>query len=275
MRTIVKNIHPHLDETYFEEINTLEKAYWLGFLYADGFITATGGVLRLQLSVRDEILIDRLSSAVQGEIGLKKYYGGDGKYTRRVEWAIANPRFVSHLINKGCIYKKTGNISFPDMASSDFEKAFLLGYYDGDGDLKGSLACGCRSFLEQVKQIFGLKSRISEWTNPYGKCYSITIDRPVLFSLFDTYNDSLERKRFRTHRKGPRLKQRKTVWPSREELETLLWQIPSETIAAQYGVSGGMVGKWAASYRLSKPPRGYWTKRNNRRCADTVAARSL
>ena len=48
--------------------------------------------------------------------------------------------------------------------------------------------------------------------------------------------------------------------PPREELEKLLWEIPSTQIAKRYGVSDSVVVKWAKRYGISKPPRGYWTK---------------
>jgi len=42
------------DDTFFEEINTEEKAYWLGFLYADGYVRKRkGSELRLKLSTKD------------------------------------------------------------------------------------------------------------------------------------------------------------------------------------------------------------------------------
>ncbi len=33
-----------INESIFEEINTPEKAYWLGFLYADGWISKNGSL---------------------------------------------------------------------------------------------------------------------------------------------------------------------------------------------------------------------------------------
>lgn len=57
------------------------------------------------------------------------------------------------------------------------------------------------------------------------------------------------------------LKQRKvTNRPSKEELEKMLWEIPTTHIGLKYGVSDKAVEKWCKSYGISKPPRGYWTK---------------
>lgn len=57
-----------------------------------------------------------------------------------------------------------------------------------------------------------------------------------------------------------RINSRKVIRPSKEELEKLLWQIPTVQIAAQFGVSDVAIAKWAKSYNLPKPPRGYWAK---------------
>lgn len=47
--------------------------------------------------------------------------------------------------------------------------------------------------------------------------------------------------------------------PSKEELEPLVWKIPTTKIAEKYNVSDKAVEKWCKKYQLTKPPRGYWT----------------
>ena len=48
--------------------------------------------------------------------------------------------------------------------------------------------------------------------------------------------------------------------PSKEELQQLIFKIPTTHIAKQYGVSGKAVEKWCKKYGIQKPPRGYWMK---------------
>jgi len=48
--------------------------------------------------------------------------------------------------------------------------------------------------------------------------------------------------------------------PKKEELENLIWVIPSTHIAKKYGVSDRAIGKWCVKYNIAKPPRGYWLK---------------
>lgn len=52
--------------------------------------------------------------------------------------------------------------------------------------------------------------------------------------------------------------QRKVERPTKEELEKMLWELPSTHIAKKYGVSNKAIEKWTKSYGLQKPPRGYW-----------------
>lgn len=55
-----------------------------------------------------------------------------------------------------------------------------------------------------------------------------------------------------------RTETRKVDRPSKEELEKLIWEIPTLQLAKRFGVSDKAVEKWCISYGISKPPRGYW-----------------
>lgn len=57
-----------------------------------------------------------------------------------------------------------------------------------------------------------------------------------------------------------RLDLRKVTWPTKEELEKLVWEIPSSDVAKIYGVSDTTIVKWCKKYSISKPPVGYWQK---------------
>ena len=70
--------------------------------------------------------------------------------------------------------------------------------------------------------------------------------------------DAKQRKAKKQKISKPRPK--KVVWPTKEELEKLLWEKPTLQISKQFGVSDKAVEKWAKKYNLTKPPRGYWSK---------------
>lgn len=53
---------------------------------------------------------------------------------------------------------------------------------------------------------------------------------------------------------------RRVIRPSKEELAKLLWEKPTSTISKIYNVSDTTISKWAKSYELTKPSRGYWEK---------------
>lgn len=53
----------------------------------------------------------------------------------------------------------------------------------------------------------------------------------------------------------------KISWPSKEELEKLVWKQPSSTLGKLLGVSDVAIKKHCKKLGISKPPRGYWTKK--------------
>lgn len=53
---------------------------------------------------------------------------------------------------------------------------------------------------------------------------------------------------------------RKTNWPTKEQMAKLVWEIPTQKIAKQLGISDVAVAKFCKKHGISKPPRGYWAK---------------
>lgn len=52
----------------------------------------------------------------------------------------------------------------------------------------------------------------------------------------------------------------KIRWPTKQELEKLVWEQSTSQIAKKLGVSDKAVEKWCKKMSISKPPRGYWAK---------------
>ena len=67
-------------------------------------------------------------------------------------------------------------------------------------------------------------------------------------------------KRINPWNQGPRIEYRKVVRPSKEELEKLLWEKPMMQLSKDFGVSDKAISKWAKSYGIETPGRGYWAK---------------
>jgi hypothetical protein len=73
-------VHPNLKINFFETINTREKAYWLGFLCADGCMIRNNesAEIRLKLSAKDENTIDRFCETLRLDKNKKEYLIDEG-----------------------------------------------------------------------------------------------------------------------------------------------------------------------------------------------------
>lgn len=192
-----KQEYPSLKIDYFVNIDLPEKAYWLGFLYADGHVydhpNRTGWVDFI-LSVKDE---DRIDAFIQA-IGLDnsyKYYRKNGN-SDQVGVRIGHQQFRSYLIRQGCIPRKRKKITFPEIECK-YELPFILGYIDGDGCLSGkslSVTSGSKKFLEQIKEKLKITGAISE--DKRGNiCYTLYINVSARKKIYDSYIFSMRRKR--------------------------------------------------------------------------------
>lgn len=201
-----KQIKCYLDETFFENIDTEEKAYWLGFLYADGYIRKRkNSELRLKLSTKDKSHLEKFKISIKSNTNINDGIDKNVKYSYI---GIYNKKIVNDLILHGCVNKKSLIIEFPKI-NKNLERHFIRGYFDGDGSISFSkkyntlnFVSGSLNFIKSLKKIFIEELNIFNCKIIKNKanCYYITWTRmediKKIFDFF--YYDSnflLERKK--------------------------------------------------------------------------------
>lgn len=78
------------NENYFENIDTEEKAYWLGFIFADGFITKkTNGSFIFGISLGEIEPLQQLNLYLQSTKPIKCYKKKNGYSLNSIEYKLA------------------------------------------------------------------------------------------------------------------------------------------------------------------------------------------
>ena len=132
------------NENYFELIDTEDKAYWLGFLYADGYIqnkTNNGNrKLGISLSKKDIEHLNKFNKCIESNYKIKEYKVGKSGYVEGSPYCrllITSKKMTDDLIDKGCVEHKTNIIKFPtkEQVPKELIRHFIRGYFDGDGSI--------------------------------------------------------------------------------------------------------------------------------------------
>ena len=120
-----------LNEDFFEVIDTEEKAYWLGFLFADGSNRENRSIL-LRLSEKDEPHLLKFKKSLSSNAPI--YRGDNGiAITKRV--TLHSKKLTTDLSKHGVVINKTFKTKFPNFRNSEMKRHFIRGYFDGDGSL--------------------------------------------------------------------------------------------------------------------------------------------
>ena len=131
----------HFDDFLFNEINSSEKAYWLGFLYADGYIHEGKHQIELTLASEDIEHINKFINFIHGEnitiihkeIKLKGY---DKIYTAN-RISLSSKLMTDSLVRLGCWQNKSLDKKAP-LIDKFYVNDFIVGYFDGNGTCQTS-----------------------------------------------------------------------------------------------------------------------------------------
>ena len=191
------------DEFYFNKIDTEEKAYWLGFLYADGCVHSNN--YEISVNITDKEHIEKFKAAIKAfnhnitEIQDKRFQNAKTLY----QFSIRDKQLHQDLIKWGCIPQKSLLINKIPNIPRDYVSHFLRGYFDGDGSLhylRGTnnyriSFVGTKDFLNDIQK--ELQTNVSLQSNIAGKAYVLQIAgrRQIERILNYLYNNSKENNR--------------------------------------------------------------------------------
>jgi len=162
-----------LDENYFEQIDTEEKAYILGFLYADGCnsVSVSGGcTVSLQLAKQDEEILIKISKIIYYNNVYLREYKRDVTRQNMVILSLNSKKISNDLIKWGCVPNKTFVLKFPSL-SDNLKSHFIRGYFDGDGSLTFTQAKN----RNQITALFAIVSTIEMLDSIGQKCKDLDI----------------------------------------------------------------------------------------------------
>jgi hypothetical protein len=191
---------------YFKEIDTREKAYWLGFLFADGCIldrkdkkgNPKGKTLTFTLKEEDEYMLEAFRSCIKSNhpIRRKKVKLQD-KIFIAYEFNIGSVKLCDDLISWGCVPRKSLILKYPNKLEDKYFGDFLRGYFDGDGCVSYTfgrgqsfpilLMDGTLEFLTAIKErLLSLNIKTGEiLKDKRNQAYSIRISNQSFVNFYN------------------------------------------------------------------------------------------
>lgn len=172
------------DNTVFDSIDNEEKAYWLGFIFADGYISSTNNTFEISLKGSDKEHLDKFNKFMKhkdrNHVKLGKVKCGESIYDR-CRWSITNKHLWNTLNSYGCTPNKSTTLQFPLITIFKYDhlvRHFIRGYFDGDGCFSRYLhktivsphieLLGTPEFLNMIEKysnIFGKRGKDKRWKN--------------------------------------------------------------------------------------------------------------
>lgn len=196
-----------LNEQFFDKIDTHTKAYWLGFLLADGCVANKRRSVIIQLAVRDKQHLETLLTDMQCSAVIRTSWKSDGRSKEKKHEAVSVTMCSVHMCtilhSMGWReFKTTGKTDILKSVKNEFRPSLMRGLFDGDGSSMQNRMTFTDAHLEPV---IWFQESLVEAINM--KRYPIAVVRDgVAFTLRLSGKQRLEKiRRYLYGAPGPRL----------------------------------------------------------------------
>lgn len=128
------------DENFFNKIDTEEKAYWLGFLIADGYITKRDNSYKIgiALSSCDINHLEKLNNSLKSNYPIRTYEATKNSYSNNSYSRLiySSEIMFKDLLKYNFVEHKTNILNPPSKELlNNFTSDFIRGYFDGNGSI--------------------------------------------------------------------------------------------------------------------------------------------
>lgn len=197
-----------IDEKYFEDINDEEKSYFLGLIFADGYVHEKRGYMSLSLQETDVDILVKLKKSIQTNKPLQYVIRKDKNTKNQYRLLITRKKMIGDLINLGVRQNKSLTCTPEKIVDLNcgLIKHFIRGYFDGDGSItyynvrntiNSTINIVCTKeyydfFSKHIFEKIGVKSTLSKRFADNKNCFDLRIcgNRNVLSFLEYIYSDS-------------------------------------------------------------------------------------
>nr|DAN04877.1 MAG TPA: endonuclease [Caudoviricetes sp.] len=163
----------YYDEFFFDKIDTEEKAYWLGFIYADGYLATNRNAIGIELKATDASHLEKFRDALQSEHEIKIYHKNSTFGPQdNARFTFSSKHMHTILLSYYKSPNKTFEGHFPiDFVPEPLQRHFIRGFFDGDGSIsmgistmkEGNLYKFQLSFIGQKKTLETIE-KLSEFS---------------------------------------------------------------------------------------------------------------
>lgn len=129
-----------IDESFFDEIDTPNKAYIMGLLHSDGSNNIDKSTISISLQEEDKNILEQIRSEIKSEKPLEFLdYSNkhDFGYTYKNQYRLImfSKHMCKELNDKGITPNKSLTIGFPHWLDGKLISHYIRGVYDGDGSI--------------------------------------------------------------------------------------------------------------------------------------------
>ena len=146
------------NERYFENIDSEEKAYWLGFIAADGCVYKNKQSYRLQINLKGSDIdhLKKFQKAICSDYKITEKKVGKAQ-SNTCQLKINSTKMCNDLIKNNIIERKS-IIFEPPILNKNLMSHFIRGYFDGDGWVTSYKRKDSNGYRNEVGIIGGKKA---------------------------------------------------------------------------------------------------------------------
>lgn len=166
------------DDNFFK-IQNADMSYILGFIAADGYISAKENCISIEIHQKDQEILSKIAEKTKITRPISTQCRKNGSQTATLRnWSLA---WKQDLVHYGITNKKTFTLQPPELLLPKYRIDYIRGYFDGDGSISTTIAKNGKGIIynKNTFEISGASKAAIDWIrNELINHYHIILNKP-------------------------------------------------------------------------------------------------